>query len=237
MRRRLTTAGADSQQRRRGQTGHQRSARAWPPSPPPGPADNARPGRAGRPALPRRYCPQRCHARASRSAPASGSGWPHPRAQRPAVTRPSSRLRRRGSSRSQPVLAGGVGGPGIPGSPQMPSLSWQELAGDLRLARHFCDQILITAWKGASGRASCPGCDPSSGQIWEAPGWCQGRCGPAQDSARNPVGQRVSLACAGHHSGRGLAHLAMAPQVTFDSRDSTLFPTATCGPALPWAGY
>lgn len=45
------------------------------------------------------------------------------------------------------------GGPDIPGSPQMPSLSWEELAGDLRLARHFCDQILIHSlegcvWKG-----------------------------------------------------------------------------------------
>ena len=35
------------------------------------------------------------------------------------------------------------GGPDIPGSPQMPVLTWEQLAGDLRLARHFCDQILI----------------------------------------------------------------------------------------------
>jgi hypothetical protein len=49
------------------------------------------------------------------------------------------------------------GGPDIPGSPQMPSLSWEELAGDLRLARHFCDQILIHSlegcvWQGFLGR-------------------------------------------------------------------------------------
>ena len=40
------------------------------------------------------------------------------------------------------------GGPDIPGSPQMPSLSWGELARDLRLARHFCDQILIHSLEG-----------------------------------------------------------------------------------------
>jgi hypothetical protein len=40
------------------------------------------------------------------------------------------------------------GGPDIPGSPQMPSLNWEELAGDLRLARHFCDQILVHSLEG-----------------------------------------------------------------------------------------
>jgi hypothetical protein len=30
----------------------------------------------------------------------------------------------------------------------MPSLSWPELARDLRLARHFCDQILIHSLEG-----------------------------------------------------------------------------------------
>jgi hypothetical protein len=40
------------------------------------------------------------------------------------------------------------GGPDIPGSPQMPSLSWEELARDLRLARHWSDQILIHSLEG-----------------------------------------------------------------------------------------
>jgi hypothetical protein len=40
------------------------------------------------------------------------------------------------------------GGPDIPGSPQMPSLSWEELARDLRLAGHWCDQILIHSLEG-----------------------------------------------------------------------------------------
>jgi hypothetical protein len=40
------------------------------------------------------------------------------------------------------------GGPDIPGSPQMPTLNWEELARDLRLARHFCDQILIHSLEG-----------------------------------------------------------------------------------------
>ncbi|MBV9094601.1 MAG: hypothetical protein JO132_12110 [Streptosporangiaceae bacterium] len=49
------------------------------------------------------------------------------------------------------------GGPDIPGSPQMPSLGWEELARDLRLATRWCDQILIHSlegcvWQGFLGR-------------------------------------------------------------------------------------
>jgi hypothetical protein len=40
------------------------------------------------------------------------------------------------------------GGPDIPGSPQMPTLGWDELARDLLLARHWCDDILIHSLKG-----------------------------------------------------------------------------------------
>jgi hypothetical protein len=40
------------------------------------------------------------------------------------------------------------GGPDIPGSPQMPSLGWEELARDLRLAARWCDQILIHSLEG-----------------------------------------------------------------------------------------
>jgi hypothetical protein len=42
------------------------------------------------------------------------------------------------------------GGPDIPGSPQMPALGWEELARDLRLARHWCDQILIHSLEGCA---------------------------------------------------------------------------------------
>ena len=42
-----------------------------------------------------------------------------------------------------------------------------------------------------------------------------GRRGPAPRPARSLVGQRASLARAGHHSHRGLAHLALAPRMTF----------------------
>jgi hypothetical protein len=42
------------------------------------------------------------------------------------------------------------GGPDIPGSPQMPSLSWKELARDLRLARHWSGHLLIHSSKDAS---------------------------------------------------------------------------------------
>jgi hypothetical protein len=49
-----------------------------------------------------------------------------------------------------PSIAVGTtgGGPDIPGSPQMPALNWEELARDLRLAWHFCDQILIHSLEG-----------------------------------------------------------------------------------------
>jgi len=40
------------------------------------------------------------------------------------------------------------GGPDIPGSPQVPELSWDELARDLKLARRWCDDILIHSLEG-----------------------------------------------------------------------------------------
>ena len=48
------------------------------------------------------------------------------------------------------------GGPDIPGSPQMPILNWEQLAGDLRLARHFCDQILIHSLEGCVWQGILP---------------------------------------------------------------------------------
>jgi hypothetical protein len=48
------------------------------------------------------------------------------------------------------------GGPDIPGSPQMPSLNWEELARDLRLARHFCDQVLIHSLEGCVWQGLLP---------------------------------------------------------------------------------
>jgi hypothetical protein len=48
------------------------------------------------------------------------------------------------------------GGPDIPGSPQMPALSWHELARDLRLARHFCDHILIHSLEGCVWQGILP---------------------------------------------------------------------------------
>jgi hypothetical protein len=57
-----------------------------------------------------------------------------------------------------PAIAMGTtgGGPDIPGSPRMPALSWEELAGDLRLARHFCDQILIHSLEGCVWQGFLP---------------------------------------------------------------------------------
>jgi hypothetical protein len=53
------------------------------------------------------------------------------------------------------------------------------------------------------------------GRHRRAAGGGTGRRGPAQDPAGSPVGKRASLARAGHHIGLGLAHLALAPQMTF----------------------
>jgi hypothetical protein len=57
-----------------------------------------------------------------------------------------------------PAIAVGTtgGGPDISGSPQMPTLSWEELARDLRLARHFCDQILIHSLEGCLWQGFLP---------------------------------------------------------------------------------
>jgi hypothetical protein len=38
----------------------------------------------------------------------------------------------------------------------MPTLTWEELAGDLRLARHFCDQILIHSLEGCVWQGFLP---------------------------------------------------------------------------------
>jgi hypothetical protein len=56
------------------------------------------------------------------------------------------------------VIAVGTtgGGPDLPGSPQMPALNWEQLAGDLRLARHFCDQILIHSLEGCVWQGFLP---------------------------------------------------------------------------------
>jgi hypothetical protein len=57
------------------------------------------------------------------------------------------------------------GGPDIPDSPRMPSLTWEELAGICGWPGTFAIKSSSTAWKGASGKASCPDCGPSSGRT------------------------------------------------------------------------
>jgi hypothetical protein len=48
------------------------------------------------------------------------------------------------------------GGPDISGSPQMPTLRWDELARDLLLARHWCDDILIHSLEGCISQGFLP---------------------------------------------------------------------------------
>jgi hypothetical protein len=51
---------------------------------------------------------------------------------------------------AQAVAVGSTGGgPDIPGSPQVPALDWQEFARDLRLARHWCDELYIHSLEGS----------------------------------------------------------------------------------------
>ncbi len=50
---------------------------------------------------------------------------------------------------AQAIAAGTTGGgPDIPDHPQMPALCWEEFARDLRLARHFTDQIYVHSLEG-----------------------------------------------------------------------------------------
>jgi hypothetical protein len=58
------------------------------------------------------------------------------------------------------------GGPDVPGHPQMPTLSWQELTRDLRLARRWSDDLYIHSlegcvWQGFLGRLQSV--------AWDAP--------------------------------------------------------------------
>ena len=99
------------------------------------------------------------------------------------------------------------GGPEIPGSPQISSLSWEELARDLRLAAHWCDQILIHGlegcdWQDYPGRlrsfdwtdTAAPRNEPCSRGPSHVPAG-----GP--ESRRPPVGNagyRIGLLLDGH---------------------------------------
>jgi len=85
---------------------------------------------------------------------------------------------------AQAIAVGSTGGgPDIPGSPQMPTLSWEELAGDLRLARHFCDQILIHSLEGCVWQGFLPGLRSFEWTDIEGP----------PDSARAAAALRTSL--------------------------------------------
>jgi hypothetical protein len=49
-----------------------------------------------------------------------------------------------------PAIAVGTtgGGPDVPGHPEMPTLSWDEFARDLRLARHWTDRVYVHSLEG-----------------------------------------------------------------------------------------
>jgi len=48
------------------------------------------------------------------------------------------------------------GGPDVPGHPQMPTLDWDELARDLRLARRWCDDIYVHSLEGCVWQGFLP---------------------------------------------------------------------------------
>jgi hypothetical protein len=50
---------------------------------------------------------------------------------------------------AQAIAVGSTGGgPDIPGQPQVPTLNWDELQADLRLAQRFCDDLYIHSLEG-----------------------------------------------------------------------------------------
>jgi len=44
------------------------------------------------------------------------------------------------------------GGPEVPGHPEMPTLTWEEFARDLRLAGHWTDQVYVHSLEGCVGQ-------------------------------------------------------------------------------------
>jgi hypothetical protein len=55
------------------------------------------------------------------------------------------------------IAVGSTGGaPDIPGSPKVPTLSWEELARDLCLARHWSDKLLIHSLEGCVEQSFLP---------------------------------------------------------------------------------
>jgi hypothetical protein len=123
------------------------------------------------------------------------------------------------------------GGPDIPGSPQMPTLSWPELARDLRLARHFCDQILIHSLEGCVRQSflhrlrsfEWAGVEGAPDGAWAA-------AGLRRSLRAAPMDQRTSPAGARHHSRLGLARLALAPHMNVPAAETGLLKGAlSCG--------
>jgi hypothetical protein len=55
------------------------------------------------------------------------------------------------------IGVGSTGGaPDIPGHPEVPSLNWEEFSRDLRLARHWCDDLLIHSLEGCVRQGFLP---------------------------------------------------------------------------------
>jgi hypothetical protein len=51
------------------------------------------------------------------------------------------------------IAVGTTGGaPAVPGSPQLPTQTWEEFARDLRLARHFTEQVYVHSLEGCVGQ-------------------------------------------------------------------------------------
>jgi hypothetical protein len=105
-----------------------------------------------------------------------------------------------------PAIAVGTtgGGPDIPGHPQMPVLSWDELARDLRLAVRWCDDIYIHSLEGCVWQGFLPrlrsfdwraATDPPGG-IWAASGLRRALTGALWASAHpwQVLGSAVAVA-------------------------------------------
>lgn len=105
------------------------------------------------------------------------------------------------------------GGPGIPGHPQVPALDWDTLARDLRLARRWCDDLLIHSLEGCVRQGFLPrlrsfdwGADDGAARDDVVRG------GSAPWPARAPVGQRPPLASTEPCTRSGMARLTPTPR-------------------------
>lgn len=93
------------------------------------------------------------------------------------------------------------GGPDIPGHPEVPALDWDALARDLRLARRWCDDLLIHSLEGCVRQGFLPRLRSFDWEPAVAPPGTTWRAAGLRRSLRcAAVGQRLLSASPGTES-------------------------------------